>query len=255
VGEQITVGQTGTRRRVAVVTGAATGIGRASALRLAADGFAIAAADRDERGAAVVAEIVAGGGAASFLATDVTDPAAVGALAAHALERHGRIDALVAAAGVLGEDRPLAELPLAEWRRVLAINLDGVLHCCQAMLPVMLAQGAGRIVAISSAARFGSPGRAQYGVSKAALVSLITALAHEYARAGVLANCVEPGRALTDMVVPRFDAAHLADPPGVAIGRYSEPEEVAEVVAFLCSERNTYAVGAVWGVTGGVQHV
>jgi len=255
VSAQSPEGETGTGRRVAIVTGAANGIGRASVLRLAADGFAVVVADQDARGDAVATEIVAGGGEASFRQTDVSDAGAARALAAHALARHGRIDALVASAGVLGEDQPLAELPLEEWRRVLSINLDGVFHCCQAVLPAMVAQGGGRIVAISSAARYGSPGRAQYGVSKAALVSLITALGHEYARAGVLANCVEPGRALTDMVVPRFDAAYLADPPGVAIGRYSSAEEVAEVVGFLCSERNTYAVGAVWSITGGVTHV
>ncbi len=242
-------------RRVAIVTGGANGIGRASALRLAADGLAVVVADAHPNGAAVAREIETGGGVARFVATDVTDPDATAALAEQALAGYGRIDALVASAGVLGEAASLAELPLAEWRRVLAINLDGVLHCCQAVLPAMLEQGGGRIVAISSAARFGSPGRAQYGVSKAALVALISALGNEYARAGILANCVEPGRALTDMVVPRFDAAHLEEPPGVSIGRYSTAEEVAEVVAFLCSERNTYAVGSVWGVTGGIQHL
>jgi NAD(P)-dependent dehydrogenase (short-subunit alcohol dehydrogenase family) len=96
---------------------------------------------------------------------------------------------------------------------VLDVNLTGVLLSCQAVLPHMLERGFGRIVAISSNARHGAPRRAADAASKAGLVGLISTIAHEYARAGVLANCIDPGRALTPMIVPRYDVAYLADPP------------------------------------------
>lgn len=239
------------RPRVAIVTGGARGIGQATAVRLAADGCAVVIADVDRAGAAVAGEIAAGGGKARFIETDVSDRDSVAELVAAAEETYGPVDALAAIAGILGEEHEVARVPAAEWDRVLAINLNGVLHCCQAVLPGMTAQGWGRIVAVTSYARTGSPLYAPYAASKAGVVALIGSVARGYARSGVLANCLQPGRALTDMVTARFDEEYLANPPGVAIGRYAQPEEMAEVIAFLCSERNTYAVGAVWASSGG----
>ena len=103
---------------------------------------------------------------------------------------------------------------------------------------------------ISSSARRGATNQVPYGVSKGAVYSFIGALGNAYPKQGVLVNGVEPGRALTEMVVPRFSAEHLAN-PGTPIGRYSDSEELAEVIEFLCSERNTYVTGAVWSVKGG----
>ncbi len=240
------------RPRVAIVTGGSRGIGHATAVRLAADGCAVVLADVNPVGVEAAREIAAGGGAARFVATDVADAASVAALVAETVEVFGGVDALVAAAAILGEEHEVGDLPVAEWQRVLAVNLTGVLHCCQAVLPHMTAQGWGRIVSITSHARHGVQERSPYAVSKAGVVALINSIAHGYARVGVLANCVDPGRTLTDMIVPRLDAEHLANPPGVPIGRYAEPEEIAEVIAFLCSERNSYAVGALWEVAGGV---
>ena len=240
-------------RRTAIVTGGASGIGRASALRLAADGCSVVIADLDAVGAAVAAEIAAGGGRARFCRTDVADASSLAAMLDETVSAFGPATVLVAAAAVLGDEHATAGLPAEEFRRVLEINLTGVLLSSQAVLPGMLDEGFGRIVAISSNARHGAPGRAAYAASKAALVALVTTLAHEYARAGVLANCIDPGRALTPMIVPRYDTAYLADPPGVAIGRLAQPEEIAEVIAFLCSARNSYAVGALWEATGGLE--
>ncbi len=241
-----------TPSRAALVTGGARGIGRATALRLAADGCAVTIADRNPEGEAVAAEIVAAGGRAQFVATDVADQASVIAAVDATVATYGSVDVLAAVAAVLGNPHETAELPLEEWRRVLAINLDGVLHCCQAVLPHMLERGWGRIVAVSSHGRKGSPTFVPYAVSKGGLQGLIGAIANAYASRGLLANLVVPGQVRTDMIVPRYDAEYLENPPGTPIGRLSEPEEVAEVIAFLCSERNTYVVNATWNVDGGV---
>ena len=242
------------RPATAIVTGGARGIGRATALRLAAGGCAVAIADVEaDAGRATAADIEAAGGRARFVATDVSDVRAVRALVAETNEAFGPVDALVAAAAVLGTEYPAAELPQEEWDRVLAINLTGVLHCCQAVLPDMVDRGWGRIVSISSHSRHGSALQVPYAVSKSGVVALISSIGRGYASAGVLANCVDPGRALTDMVVPRLTAEEIAHPNGVAIGRYAQPEEIAAVIAFLCSEDNTYAVGALWEAAGGVE--
>ena len=131
----------------------------------------------------------------------------------------------------------------------MRINIYGVYYAHQAALPHMLAQEWGRSVTITSGARKAASSLVPYGVSKGAVYSFIGALGNAYARQNVFVNGVEPGRALTEMVVPRFSPEFLAD-PGNPIGRYSDPEEVAEVVEFLASERNTYTTGSVWSVKG-----
>lgn len=236
-------------KRVAVVTGGGRGIGRATALRLARAGRDIVIADVGAYSAAVVAEVEALGCRAVFLPTDVANRLSVEAMVARTLEDFGRLDILVNCAGVLGAETPFLETSVEEWERILGINLTGVFFACRTALPAMLEQSWGRIVTISSGARRGAATLAPYGVSKGGVVALMRAIANAYARQGVLANCVEPGRALTEMVVPRFSKEFLASPP-VAIGRYAEPEEIAEVVNFLCSEASTYATGAVWKVAG-----
>lgn len=238
------------RAKVAIVTGGGRGIGLATALRLARAGRAVVIADVGAYGEAAAAQVAALGVGSRFVRTDVTDPAAVRALVETATAAFGGVDILVNCAGVLGREEPFLERDDAEWFRVIDINLHGVYHACRAVLPGMLARGWGRIVTISSGARRGAPMLAPYATSKGAVVSLMRSIANAYAAQGVLANCVEPGRALTDMVVPRFTPEFLANPPGVAIGRYSEADEVATVVNYLCSEENTYTVGAVWRSAG-----
>lgn len=235
-------------RRVAVVTGGARGIGAASALRIAEEGRDVVLADVEDAGE-VVRDIEALGQRALFVHTDVSDEAAVHALIAQTIATFGRLDILVCCAGILGKEVPFLDQTAAMLDRVLKINVYGVFYCHQAAIPHMLKQGWGRCVTITSGARHGATHVVPYGVSKGAVFSFINALGNAYPSKGVFVNGVEPGRALTQMVVPRFSAEHLAN-PGVPIGRYSDAEEVAEVVEFLTSERNTYTTGSVWSVKG-----
>lgn len=237
-------------RRVAIVTGGSRGIGRASALRLAEAGRDVVIADlQDEHGHSAVTEIEALGQRALYIRTDVTDEAAVRALVAEAVDAFGRLDILVCCAGILGLEAPFLEQSAAQFEKVLRINLFGVYHAHQAAIPQMLKGGWGRCVTITSGARHGATNQVPYGVSKGAVYSFIAALGNAWPKQNIFVNGVEPGRALTDMVVPRFTPEFLAD-PGNPMGRYSDPEEVAEVIEFLCSERNTYTTGSVWSVKG-----
>ncbi len=238
-------------RRTALITGGARGIGRAAALRIAEEGRDIVIADMlEEEGQQTVRDIEALGQSALYCKTDVSDEASVYDTVAKTLEAFGRLDILVCCAGILGKEVPFLEQTTAMFDRVIKINVYGVYHAHQAAIPHMLERGWGRCVTITSGARHGATHVVPYGVSKGAVFSFVNALGNAYPNQGVFVNGVEPGRALTEMVVPRFSAEHLAN-PGTPIGRYSDAEEVAEVVEFLTSERNTYTTGSVWSVKGG----
>ncbi|MSS72640.1 MAG: SDR family oxidoreductase [Candidatus Latescibacteria bacterium] len=237
-------------RRVAVVTGGGRGIGRACALRMAGEGRDLVIADAGDFGADVVPEVEALGQRALFVKTDVADEGSVQRMVAQAVEVFGRLDILVCCAGILGIEAPFFEQSAAQFEKVMRINVYGVYHAHQAAIPHMLARGWGRCVTITSGARHAATNQVPYGVSKGAVYSFIGALGNAYPKQGVFVNGLEPGRALTQMVVPRFSPEFLAN-PGNPIGRYADPEEIAEVVEFLCSERNTYTTGAVWSVKGG----
>lgn len=237
-------------RRVAIITGGARGLGRASALRIAEEGRDIVIADLlDEEGQQTVKEVEALGQKALYVRTDVTDEAAVQQTVNQAVEHFGRLDILVCCAGILGWEKPFLEQTVAQFDKVMKINVYGVYHAHQAVIPHMLQGGWGRCVTITSGARLGATNQVPYGVSKGAVWSLVAALGNAYPKQNLFVNGVEPGRALTDMVVPRFTPEFLAN-PGNPIGRYSDAEEVAEVVEFLSSERNTYTTGSVWSCKG-----
>lgn len=236
-------------RRAAVVTGGARGIGRACALRLAEAGRDICIADVEQAGAQVAAEVEALGRLALFVPTDVTQEQAVHSMVAQAAGAFGRLDILVCCAGILGAEAPFLEQSATQFDKVMRINVYGAYYAHQAAIPHMLRQGWGRCLTITSGARFGSPNQVPYSVSKGAVWSLVNSLGNAYPKQGVFVNGLEPGRVLTQMVVPRFTPEFLAN-PGNPIGRYADAEEIAEVVEFLCSERNTYTTGAVWSVKG-----
>ncbi len=236
--------------RVALVTGGAAGIGKATVERLARAGRRTVVVDRDPAGAELAASLSRACPGVTFLQLDVTDSAAVQAAVRETHDRYGRLDILVCCAGTLGWERPFPEQTLEQFRHVMAVNVEAVYNFHQAVMPLMLAGGWGRCVTITSGARKGNPNQVPYSVSKAAVYALVQSLGRAYPEKGVFVNGVEPGRVLTQMVIPRFSSEFLAHPP-VPIGRYADAEEIAEVIEFLCSERNSYTSGAVWEVKGG----
>lgn len=239
-------------RRLAVVTGGGSGIGRASALRMARAGRDVVVLDvRDERGAEVVETIEGLGQAAGFVHLDVTDEAAVFEAMDGIARKFGRMDILVTAAEYIGKDSAgVLDTPLSEWHEVLAINSTGTYLCIRAALPHMAKAGWGRIVTFTSQGRHGVPTLMPYGVSKAAVVAITAGVAREYTAQGILANAVGPSRTRTEMVLDRVSQEEI-DHPGNTIGRLANPEEIAAVVNFLASEENTYMSGSIVPVTGG----
>lgn len=183
---------------------------------------------------------------------DVTDPASVEGMVAAALERFGRIDILVNNAGVLGPTAPTEEYPPDAWRRVLSTNLDGVFYCSRTVLPHMLARGWGRIVNIASiAGKEGNPGMAAYSASKAGVIGFTKALGKEVATRGVLVNCIAPALIDTDMAAQLPPETRDYVVSRVPMGRLGTAEEVAALVAWLCSDECSFSTGAVYDISGG----
>tara|TARA_Y100000588_G_scaffold370052_1_gene439744 strand:+ start:478 stop:1233 length:756 start_codon:yes stop_codon:yes gene_type:complete len=237
-------------RRVAVVTGGARGLGRAAVLRIAEEGRDVAILDvLEDQGEDVIEEVNNLGQKGLYVQTDVTDEAAVHAAVQQVVDAFGRLDILVCCAGILGLEAPFFEQSAAQFDKVLRINVYGVYYAHQAAIPHMLEREWGRCVTITSGARQGSPNQVPYCVSKGAVYTFIQSLGNAWPQQGVFVNGIEPGRALTDMVVPRFSEEFLKN-PGTPIGRYADPEEMAEVIEFLCSERNTYTTGSIWSSKG-----
>ena len=245
--------------RVAFVTGAGRGIGRAIALRLAEAGAQVAVTDADEATArAVAAECGAGRpvrARALGLRVDVTDPASVREAVARTGQTLGPIDVLVNNAG-WDKMEPFLESSEETWERVIAINLKGVLNCVKAVLPGMVERGRGRIVSISSdAARVGSSGEAVYAAAKAGIIAFSKTVAREVARQQINVNVVCPGPTNTDL----FREVAAANPRlgdalkrAVPFGRLAEPDEIAAAVAFLVSDDARFITGQTLSVSGGL---
>lgn len=242
--------------RVAVVTGAASGIGLAIARSLAADGHAVALLDRDGVGAeAGAAELRDAGATAVGIEVDVADRDAVDAAVVRARGELGPIGIVVTSAGIEAFT-PLADITRESWDRLLAVNLTGTFACIQAAVPDMLDAGWGRIVTIaSSSAQSGAPRMAHYAASKGGVISLTRALAVELARKGITANSIAPS--LVD--TPMSRAAEAAGDfvgvdkvaPMVPLGRAGTPDDIAAACSFLCAE-DSYVTGQVLNVNGGM---
>jgi NAD(P)-dependent dehydrogenase (short-subunit alcohol dehydrogenase family) len=243
--------------RVAIVTGGASGIGRASAELLAARGARVVVADLDDaQGGAAVAAMNASGAESVFVRADVTDPEHVTAIVRTAVDSFGRLDVAVNNAGVSGTYAPLADQSLEDWQRTLAVNLTSVFLSMQAEIPAMLQSGGGAIVNTASAAGLiGFANLPAYVASKHGVVGLTKSIALEFAQRGVRVNAVCPGSIRTQMLEDFVggDATALEGMGKVQpIGRLGTPEEVAAAAVWLCSDAAAFVTGHAMAVDGGV---
>jgi 3-oxoacyl-[acyl-carrier protein] reductase len=224
---------TGERTRTAVVTGGASGLGEACAARLARDGLKVITFDLSERADVVV---------------DVTDSAAVD----RAVDGVGPVDVLVNSAGIVGPNKPLWEISDREWQQTFAVNVTGTFHLCRAVVPGMRERGWGRIVNIASmAGKDGNPNLSAYSASKAAVIAMTKSIGKELARSAVLVNAIAPAVIRTPMN-EHTDPEVLAYLTSmIPMGRLGRAEEVAELVAWLASDRCSFSTGAVYDISGG----
>ena len=244
--------------KVAVVTGSGQGLGRAFAEALAAEGARIVVAEINEANAKETADaIVAAGGEALAVATDVTDPDSCTAMASAAIDRFGGIDILINNAAIYDglKMEAFEDIPVDEWDRVMAVNVKGVWLASRACAPAMRAKGSGKIVTVSSTVAYvGPPLLLHYVASKGAVVSLTRALAKELGEYGVRVTAVAPGLTFTDA------SRHLLPDPIMgdmfvemqAVKEPLQPEHIVPTVLFLCSPESDFVVGQNWAIDGGV---
>jgi 2-dehydro-3-deoxy-L-rhamnonate dehydrogenase (NAD+) len=233
-------------QRHAVVTGGAQGIGLACVKRLLADGFSLHILDLtpgpdDDYAAALAA-------GAQFHPVDVTDLAAVTAT----MDALPRVDVLVTCAGIAGMNAPTWDYPVEEWRRIMAINLDGTWHCLRAAAPRMIAQGYGRIVTVASVAgKEGNPNASAYSASKAGVIALTKSMGKELATHDIAVNCVTPAAAKT-RIFDQMKQEHIDFMLSrIPRGRFLKVEEAANMIAWLASAECSFSTGAVFDLTGG----
>jgi 3-oxoacyl-[acyl-carrier protein] reductase len=238
--------------RVAIVTGASRGIGRAIAQQLARQGAIVIAAARGENARPAVEEIESAGGRAEALALDVTEPGAAERAVAEVLERHSRIDILVNNAGIT-RDQLLLRMKREDWDDVLATNLTAAFALTQAVLKPMVRQRGGRIICISSVVGMsGNAGQANYAASKAGLIGFTKSLALEVGSRGITANVVAPGLIETEMTRALTDKARDEWASKIPLRRLGTPADVASAVCFLASDEASYITGHVLAVNGGM---
>ena len=236
------------QQRVAVVTGGASGIGQATAVRLMDDGFRLAVVDLSPELDVAPSELA--------IKADVSDAIDVERAVHEVLAEFGRIDVLVNNAGITGsaDATTCHETPIDEWDRVFAVNVRGAFLCTRAVLPVMMRQGSGHVITVASAAGLVAfPGRCAYTASKGAALQFAKSVAVDYAAAGIRSNAVCPGMVATPMTQWRLDIPELraAVESKIPIGRVAAPEEIADAISVLASHRLGYLTGAALVIDGG----
>ncbi len=240
--------------KTVLITGGATGIGRATALAFANEGAAVMIGDIDARATETVSLIEAAGGKAAFLKTDVTDPAALEALVAECVARFGSMDMAFNNAGVLPEQRPLHEVTLDEWNLAIDVDLKGVFLSMQAEIRHFLKVGKGAIVNTASVGGvIADPNMSAYVAAKHGVVGLTKAAAIEYAQAGIRVNAIGPGFVVTPMTQHWADSADFraAFFAQNISGRAAQPEEIAGTVLHLCSDAASFINGSLFIIDGG----
>jgi len=239
--------------RVAIVTGAAEGIGFAVARRLAAAGARVAIADIDAAAARrAAARITQDGGAALGVAADVADERAVQEMVRQVRDELGDAEILVNNAGIVGDTNDVQDFAIDAWDRALAVNLRGVFLCCRFVLPGMQAKGRGRIVNVASiAGKEGNPRMCAYSASKAGVIGFTKSLAKEVARQNILVNAVAPAviaTRLSDELEPSV-LAYMVE--RIPMGRVGQPEEVAALIHWLCGDECSFTTGQCLDISGG----
>jgi len=238
--------------KVALVTGASRGIGKAIATRLAAQGAIVVCAARGDNAGATASEISAAGGKAEAITLDVTDDGALAKAPSEIVERHGRLDVVVSNAGIT-RDQLLMRMKRDDWDAVIATNLTATFTLAQAAIRPMLKQKGGRIIAIGSVVgEIGNAGQVNYAASKAGLIGLVKALAREVASRGITVNVITPGMIDTDMTRAISGKAQVDWTSQIPLGRLGTPDDVAAAACYLASDEAAYITGHVLAVNGGM---
>jgi 2-dehydro-3-deoxy-L-rhamnonate dehydrogenase (NAD+) len=238
--------------RRAIVTGGAQGIGFSIAQRLLSSGAAVTLWDRDGEMLASAVKQLDGRGPVEAITADVADVDSVNTAAASTVKKFGKIDILVANAGISGPNMKSWEYPVDAWKQVIDVDLNGVFLCCRAIIPCMLRENYGRIVNVSSiAGKEGNPNASAYSAAKAGVIALTKSLGKELADRNIAVNCITPAAARTrifDQLTQQHIDYMLSKIPR---GRFLEVGEIASMVAWLVSEENSFTTGAVFDLSGG----
>ena len=235
--------------RTAIVTGGASGLGKAVAKRIVAEGGRVALWDMEAGNLAAAQSEV---GATHFEALDVSDQAAVEAAAASSAAALGKVDILICSAGITGATAPVHEYPVDGWRRVIDINLNGLFYCCRAIVPLLLENGYGRIVNVSSVAgKEGNPNASAYSASKAGVIALTKSLGKELAEKGVIVNAITPATFESPILaqLPQSQVDYMRSK--IPMGRLGEISETAAMVCFMASEECSFTTASTFDTSGG----